>query len=238
MSETSGRSSGDPPAAEGLPATRDARAPSEARPLGPPEDMALVGRLLSRDELAFQGLIEQYHGRLLRLALAFVADRSVAEEVVQETWLAVLNGLPGFEGRSTLKTWIFRILTNRAKTRGTREARSVSFSSLTDDAAGEEPAVEPGRFTADGMWADPPRPWKKETPEDLLLRGEALAVVQRALAELPPGQRAVVTLRDIEGLSSEETCNALEISETNQRVLLHRGRAKLRRALERYQGRS
>lgn len=238
MSETNGRSSTDPHAGEGLPAIRSALAPSEARPLGPSEDMALVGRLLSCDESAFQGLIEQYHARLLRLALAFVADRSVAEEVVQDTWVAVLNGLPGFEGRSTLKTWIFRILTNRAKTRGTREARSVSFSSLMDDAAGEEPAVEPARFTADGMWADPPLPWKKETPEDLLLRGEALAVVQRALAELPPGQRAVVTLRDIEGLSSQETCNALEISETNQRVLLHRGRAKLRRALERYQGRS
>ena len=211
---------------------------SEAHPVNPSEDMALVGRLLSRDESAFRWLIEQYHGRLLRLALAFVADRSVAEEVVQETWVAVLNGLPRFEGRSSLKTWIFRILTNRAKTRGTREARSVSFSSLMDGAEGEEAAVEPARFTADGMWADPPRPWKKETPEDLLLRGETLAVVQRALAGLPAGQRAVVTLRDIEGLSSEEACNALEISETNQRVLLHRGRAKLRRALEQYLGRS
>jgi RNA polymerase sigma-70 factor (ECF subfamily) len=237
MNESSRRSSDSPPAG-GAPPVRGERAPAEAHPLAPSEDLALVRRLLSRDESAFQGLIEQYHGRLLRLALAFVADRSVAEEVVQETWLAVLNGLPRFEGRSTLKTWIFRILTNRAKTRGTREARSVSFSSLMDGAEGQEPAVEPARFTADGMWADPPRPWKEETPEDLLLRSEALAVAQRALAELPAGQRAVVTLRDIEGLSSEETCNTLEISETNQRVLLHRGRAKVRRALEQYLGRS
>ncbi len=190
--------------------------------------------MLAGDEQAFTALVRRYQGHLLRLALVFVANRETAEEVVQETWLGVLNGLPTFEGRSALKTWIFRILINRARTRGSREARSLPLASLNQPESEGEPAVDPARFGPDGMWADPPRPWREETPESLLLRGEAIASLQKAITELPPNLRAVVTLRDIEGLSSEDTCNALEISETNQRVLLHRARAKLRAALEKH----
>lgn len=198
------------------------------------EDPTLVDRLLAGDEPAFAALVERYHGRLVGLARAFVSDRGTAEEVAQETWLGVLNGLRAFEGRSSLKTWIFRILVNRAKTRGVLEARTIPFSSLADRDDGPEPAVDPARFTPAGRWADPPRLWNEDTPEDLLLREEAKALFERAIAELPPGQRAVITLRDIEGLESGEACNILEISETNQRVVLHRARSKVRRALEQY----
>lgn len=199
-----------------------------------PEDAALVKRLLKGDEAAFTGLVDQYHGRLLRLALGFVADRETAEEVVQDTWLAVLTGLPSFEGRSGLKTWIFSILTNRAKTRGRREKRSVPFSAFTNPDSEDEPAVSPSRFTPGGMWSAPPERWAEDTPERLLLRQETRALVDHAIAELPAAQRAVITLRDVEGLDSTEACNILEISETNQRVLLHRARAKIRTALEQY----
>lgn len=202
----------------------------------PAEDLALVRQLLDGEEAAFTGLVNRYHGALLRLALAFVSDRAVAEEVVQDTWLGVLNGLRSFEGRSTLKTWIFRILTNRAKTRGQREARSVPFSALAISESDDEPAVEPSRFTSAGMWAAPPGRWGEDTPEKLLLRREAMALVEKTIAELPAGQRAVIALRDVEGLDAAEVCNVLEVSETNQRVLLHRARSKVRAALERYLG--
>lgn len=203
-----------------------------------PEDLELVRRLLGGHEESFVALLGNYHGPLIRLALAFVGDRAVAEEVVQETWLAVLNGLRSFQGRSSLKTWIFAILTNKAKTRGWRERRTVPFSSLTDADAGEQPAVDPARFTARGMWATPPDRWGDDTPENLLLRQEARAQIEEAIAELPPSQRAVVTLRDVEGLDSAEVCNILDLSETNQRVLLHRGRSKLRAVLESYSANS
>lgn len=195
----------------------------------------LLTRLRAGDEPAFRTLVDRYHGSLLRLAQVFVHDRAVAEEVVQETWLGVITGLAGFEGRSTLKTWIFRILTNRAQTRGKREGRSQPFSSLGDPASEphSEPAVEPGRFNSRGMWAEPVATWG-ETPERLMLRREVGEFIDRALTELPSSQQVVVTLRDVEGLTPEEVCNILEISETNQRVLLHRGRSRLRRALERY----
>lgn len=214
--------------------TRAVSKPPPKRPGATPEDLALVDRLLAGDESAFTALVDLYHGRLIRLALVFVSDRAAAEEVVQETWLGVLGGLRNFEGRSALKTWIFRILTNRAKTRGVRDARFVSFSSLADPDAEGEPAVDPDRFTASGTWRQPPRPWTENTPERLLLRREAMAVLEEAIAGLPPNQRAVVTLRDVDGLDSGEVCDLLEISESNQRVLLHRGRTKLRRALARY----
>lgn len=203
-----------------------------------PEDLELVRRLLGGHEGSFVALLGNYHGPLIRLALAFVGDRAVAEEVVQETWLAVLNGLRSFQGRSSLKAWIFAILTNKAKTRGCRERRTVPFSSLMDADAGEQPAVDPARFTAGGMWATPPDRWGDDTPENLLLRQEARAHIEEAIAELPPTQRAVVTLRDVEGLDSAEVCNILDLSETNQRVLLHRGRSKLRAALETYVGKT
>lgn len=208
-----------------------------AEPTGtaPVEDVELVKRLLAGDEQAFLDLVQNLHGGLLRFAMTFVSDRSVAEEVVQETWLGVLNGLGSFEGRSALKTWIYRILSNRAKTRAVRERRVVSFSSLagSDDPV-DEPTVEPERFASSGHWADPPHPWSAETPETILLRGETRDLLKMAIEELPPNQRAVIALRDVEGMDPAEVCNILEISETNQRVLLHRARSKMRRALEQH----
>ncbi len=197
-------------------------------------DLALVAQLRARSPKAFSDLIDRYHGPLVRLALVFVPSRAVAEEVVQETWVGVLDGLDRFEGRSTLKTWIFRILTNRAKTRGIRENRTIPFSAFADQDGDHEPAVEAARFQASGMWGVPPRRWEEDTPEKLLMTQQAMQHLEVAVAELPPNQRAVVTLRDIDGLESDEVCNVLEISETNQRVLLHRARSKLRAALEEY----
>jgi RNA polymerase sigma-70 factor (ECF subfamily) len=198
------------------------------------EDQRLVERLLQRDEAAFETLVDGYHGALIRLAMVFVGDRAVAEEVVQDTWVGVLTGLRSFEGRSSLKTWIFSILTHKAKTRGVRERRSIAFSALADQDAPDDSAVDPDRFTPSGRWAVTPVSWDSHTPERLLLGHEGRAQVDRALADLPANQRAVVTLRDIEGLGSTDVCNVLGISETNQRVLLHRGRSRVRAALEHY----
>jgi RNA polymerase sigma-70 factor (ECF subfamily) len=206
----------------------------------PIEDLSLLARARDGDADAFASLVDRHSGGMLRVAMSHVPTRAVAEEVVQEAWLGVLEGLDRFEGRSSLKTWIYRILINRAISRGQRERRSVPFSSLAASEAAEpgEPAVDLSRFRPAGdphagHWADPPTPWD-EVPEDRLLSRETFAVVERALAELPPGQRDVVTLRDVQGWTSEEVRNALDLSETNQRVLLHRGRSKLRRALEGY----
>ena len=196
----------------------------------------LLERLRARDEHAFAELVREWSPSMLRLARMHTPSRAVAEEVVQEAWLGVLQGIDRFEGRSSLKTWVFRILVNRAMTRGSREARSVPFAALAaSEVAGDEPAVEPDRFARDGAWTSPPRRWQ-DSPELALRSAETLGVVRAAIAELPPMQRLVVTMRDLEGFGSEETCNALEISETNQRVLLHRGRAKVRAALERHFG--
>lgn len=155
---------------------------------------------------------------------------AVAEEVVQETWVAVLTGVERFEGRSSLKTWLFRILTNKAKTRGQRESRTLPFSAFAADGDEDATAVPVERFARGGAWATPPR----GVPEERLLAGETRARVRDAIATLPSNQRAVITLRDVEGLSAEEACNVLGVTETNQRVLLHRARAKVRAALERY----
>lgn len=199
------------------------------------DERGLVEALRRGDEAAFEQLVRMYHASLLRVARLYVSSRSVAEEVVQETWVGVLNGIARFEGRSSLKTWIFRILTNTAKTRGIREGRSVPFSSLQgEDLSG--PTVDPDRFLPSGhpiepgAWAAPPVP----LPEQALLADETLRIVEAAIEALPPAQRAVITLRDVEGWSSDEVRNALELTETNHRVLLHRARAKVRRALEEY----
>jgi RNA polymerase sigma-70 factor (ECF subfamily) len=194
-------------------------------------EAALVSRLRAGDESAFRSLIEMYHAMFVRVARMYVSTQAVAEEVAQEAWLAVLEGIDRFEGRSSLKTWLFRILTNRAKTRGIREGRSLPFSALEP----AEPSVESDRFHGGdhswpGHWAAPPRGF----PEERLLAAEAREVIDRAIAALPPTQRAVISLRDIEGWSAEEVCNALTLSETNQRVLLHRARSAVRAALERY----
>lgn len=196
----------------------------------------LLDALRAGQESAFAALVREYHASILRVARIYVSSPATAEEVAQETWLAVLNGLDRFEGRSSLKTWIFRILTNIARTRAQREARSLPFSSLGDETS--EPAVDADRFAlAGGRWAGHwksyPERWDT-LPEERLLGDEARASVERAIDGLPPTQRQVITLRDVEGWSSEEVCSALEISETNQRVLLHRARSKVRQALESY----
>jgi len=197
-----------------------------------PNDRELVQKLLAGDEAAFTLTVERYHAALQRLAMVFISDRAVAEEIVQETWLAVLKGLPSFEGRSSLKTWIFKILSNRAKTRAVRERRTIPFSSMGGADDEHEAAVDPSRFSPSGAWAQPPVLWNEDTPERLLMRGETLEVIGAAISRLPPNQQAVLTLRDIEGVDAAEVCNILGISETNQRVLLHRARTRLRGALE------
>jgi RNA polymerase sigma-70 factor (ECF subfamily) len=203
----------------------------------PLDESQLIEALRAGDEDAFAELTRTLHGSLVRVAQIYVSSRSVAEEVVQETWLAVLEGLDRFEGRSSLKTWIFRILANRAKTRAQRERRTIPFSALEPTRI-QEPALEPERFRgADdprwpGHWALPPQAW----PDEKLLSGETREKLSEAIEALPGSQRAVISLRDVEGWSPEEVCNALEISETNQRVLLHRARSKVRKALEGYLG--
>jgi RNA polymerase sigma-70 factor (ECF subfamily) len=184
------------------------------------------------DEQAFAELIDRYHRPMLRLAQVFVPNRAIAEEVVQETWLGVISGLAGFEGHSTLKTWIFRILTNRAKTRGVREKRTVPFSDLGEDDGPNEATVDVARFKPNGMWGVPPRRWEDDTPDRLAMNRQAISELENAIAALPANQRVVLTLRDVEGLDSAEVCNVLGISETNQRVLLHRARSRMRAMLE------
>src|SRR5437016_12442519 len=197
------------------------------------EERRLVDALRAGDESAFTRLVEEYGPAMLRVARMFVSSRAVAEEVVQEAWVGVLKGIGRFEGRSSLKTWIFRILTNTAKTRAQREGRSVPFSALASAATDGE-AVDPERFLGDGErfaghWGAPPRRWG---PEERLVSAEAQEVIDAAIATLPPAQAAVITMRDVEGLDAEEVCNALDLTETNQRVLLHRARSKVRQALE------
>jgi RNA polymerase sigma-70 factor (ECF subfamily) len=204
-----------------------------------PEDLHLVDALRAGDESAFMMLVERLQPQMLRIARTYTPTRAVAEEVVQEAWLGVLKGLDRFEGRSSLRTWIFRILVNTAKTRGERERRSVPFSSVWA-VEGDEPAVEPGRFLPQGQrsvghWADAPTTWEG-MPEDRLVSKETLERIGAAMEGLPPSQREVMRMRDVLGWTSPEVCNALGITETNQRVLLHRARAKVRRALDSYLG--
>jgi RNA polymerase sigma-70 factor (ECF subfamily) len=200
-------------------------------------DGELVEALRNRDEAAFMALVDRYHQSLVRLAMSFVSTRAAAEDVAQETWLGVLNGIDRFEARSSLKTWLFRILVNRAKTRGVRDSRCVPFSSLASAAEEDEsPSVEPERFQGDehrwaGHWSAPPQAW---SGEERALARETREVIRQAIDRLPPAQRAVISLRDVEGLDSEEVCALLGLSDGNQRVLLHRARTKVRRALEDY----
>jgi RNA polymerase sigma-70 factor, ECF subfamily len=200
-----------------------------------PDETKLIEALRAGDEDAFRELVRMYNSSLLRVARIYVPTQTLAEEVVAETWLAVLEGLDRFEGRSTLKTWIFRILANRAKTRAVRERRTLPLSAFEPERI-QEPALGPDRFREwddprwPGHWAVPPTPW----PEDRLLTGETRDKLAEAIDALPGTQRAVISLRDIEGWSAEEVCNALGLTETNQRVLLHRARAKVRKALEDY----
>jgi RNA polymerase sigma-70 factor (ECF subfamily) len=201
------------------------------------DDSELIAALRRGDERAFAALIDAYNPSLVRVAMSYVPSRAVAEEVVQETWLGVLQGIGRFEGRSSLKTWIYRILTNKAITRGARERRVVPFCSLSaddDEVFDADRFFDPEHDRYAGHWQLGPTPW--ETPEEELLSGEAREVIISAIEQLPPSQRVVISLRDIDGWPSEEVCDALELSEGNQRVLLHRARTKVRAALERYHG--
>lgn len=189
------------------------------------DESDLLARLQAGNEDAFVALVDLYHPSLLRFAEGFVRNRAVAEEVVQDAWLGVVKGIEKFEGRSSLKTWLFRIVGNRARTAGVREHRHEPVGSI------DAPAVSPARFGAGGHWIDPPAPWT----DDADARIDAQRTLQRLgewLDQLPEAQRQVVLMRDIEGLSSEEVCSVLDIGESNQRVLLHRGRSKLRALLE------
>jgi RNA polymerase sigma-70 factor, ECF subfamily len=202
------------------------------------EERKLVEALRRGDEEAFMTLIARYHNAMIRLAMLYVRDRAVAEEVVQETWLDVLPAIHHFEERASLKTWLFRILSNGAKTRGQREGRTVAIA--WEEGEGDEQAVSPDRFLPAGSeyaghWIATAKPvhWG-ESVEEQLASDETRRYIQEVIASLPAGPREVITLRDVEGWSSEEVCNVLGISETNQRVLLHRARSKVRRALEQY----
>jgi RNA polymerase sigma-70 factor (ECF subfamily) len=191
------------------------------------QDPRLLERLRAGDEAAFEALVTKHDRALRRLASTFVRTPAAADDVVQETWLAVIRGLDGFEGRSSLTTWIFRILVNRARTRAVREARSVPFSAVADE---HDPAVDPAAFGTDGRWRSAPARLDAD-PETSLLNVELRQHLLRAIDELPAAQRAVITLRDLVGLGSDDVCSLLEITDGNQRVLLHRARAHVRTAL-------
>ncbi len=194
-------------------------------------ERALVQALAAGDERAFNEVVGRYHRSLVRLARNYVRSEAVAEEVAQDAWCAVVTGIERFEGRSSFKTWLFSIVVNKARTRGERERRSTPMSAFATPDEDEAPPAIEDRFAADGHWSTPPRPWAD--PERRATSLELRAELREALNELPERQRLVVTLRDVEGLEAEEVCRLLDLSAGNERVLLHRGRARLRAALER-----
>ena len=199
-------------------------------------DAAVVARLLQGDETTFMMLVDQHQPAMLRLAQMYVSSRAVAEEAVQEAWIGILKGLPTFEARSSLRTWMYKIVTNVAKTRGVREGRSLPFSALSRD--DDADPIDPSWFQGPddpfpGGWRTFPDDWRG-IPEDRLLGRETLDHISRALDAMPAMQAEVVRLRDVLGWSSDEVCNALDLTETNQRVLLHRGRSRIRRDLDTY----
>jgi len=210
-------------------------APTSADTPSADRDAPLLAALRAGDEQAFTTLVTRYHASLKRVARAYVSTDAVAEEVVQDTWLAVIAGIDRFQERASIKTWLFHILANKAKTRGKRERRIVPFASIAR--ADDEPTVPPERFQGEsdawpGHWAVPPRPW--EDPERRLQSLEARDRLRTAIGALPDPQQAVLTLRDIEGLDAQEVCELLDLSPGNQRVILHRARARVRIELERY----
>ena len=199
-------------------------------------DLEMIQSLLDGDEMTFMSLVDQHQSTMLRIAQMYVSSRAVAEEVVQEAWIGILKGLSTFEGRASLRTWMYRIVTNLAKTRGVREGRTLPFSALSGDS--DDDPVDPAWFqgSADrfpGGWRSFPDDWRG-IPEDRLIGSETLDHITLAMESMPPMQAEVVRLRDVLGWSSEEVCNALELTETNQRVLLHRGRSRIRRDLDGY----
>lgn len=220
-----------------MPTTAQHGGTETARPLPETADgeAELLAAVRRGEEAAFSTLVRRHHASMVRVARMYVASAAAAEEVAQEAWLGVLQGIAAFQGRSSLKGWIFSIVSNCARTRGARDRRMVPLSALSEE-DGEGPSVEPDRFLDEGHprwaghWSQPPEPWRADAVESR----ETMAAVTAAIEELPPMQRAVMTMRDVEGLDSDEACRILAISEANQRVLLHRARSKVRRALERY----
>jgi len=202
------------------------KAPSGARQV---DETALLERLRRGDEVAFRQLFRTHHASMLAFARTFLRDANAAEEAVQDTWIAVMVGVAKFEGRSSLKSWIFAIIANKARTKARREGRMMPFSSF---GTADEPAVDPERFTPEGSWDSPPGLWSDISAERIVAGRELLAHVRAILETLPSTQQTVVTLRDIEGLDAPEVCQILDISEANQRILLHRGRSRIRQAIE------
>jgi RNA polymerase sigma-70 factor (ECF subfamily) len=205
----------------------------------PTDERALIESIRAGDDRAFAALVDEYSPSLLGVAMNHVRSRAVAEEVVQETWVGVIRGLDRFEGRSSFRSWIFAILRNTAISKGEREQRTIPMSSLGADTEDEELGLDPDRFLGPdqdlpGHWAFGPTKWP--LPDEGLLAGETREVIADAINDLPPTQRAVITLRDVEGWDSEEVCEMLEISAGNQRVLLHRARSRVRAAIESYFG--
>jgi RNA polymerase sigma-70 factor, ECF subfamily len=199
------------------------------------EDL-LISRLRRGDEGAFDELVTQHHSALIRMAMGYVADREVAEEVVQDTWMAVIESLNRFEGRSSLRTWICGILIHKAKDRGVREKRHTTFSAFESYDDDNDEAVDPSRFQQTGEWAGhwafPPQPWDDQTPEKLLASQQAVNAMQRAIEALPATLKEVLILRDVEGVDAKEVCEMLKITETNLYVRLHRARERVRAAVE------
>lgn len=201
-------------------------------------EVALLARLRQGDEGAFDELVTRHHSALSRMAMGYVADREVAEEVVQDTWMGVIEGLGRFEGRSSLRTWIFGIMIHKAKDRGVREKRHTTFSSFESVDDGGHETVDPSRFHQSGEWAGhwafPPQPWDDQTPEKLLASQQAVNAMNRAIDALPRTLKDVLILRDVEGVDAKEVCDMLKITETNLYVRLHRARERVRQAVETY----
>ena len=202
------------------------------------EEAAFLVRLRQGDEGAFDGLVTRHHSALIRMAMGYVADREVAEEVVQDTWMAVIEGLDRFQGRSSLRTWIFGIMIHKAKDRGVREKRHTTFSSFESGDDDSDETIDPSRFHQSGEWAGhwafPPQPWDDQTPEKLLASQQAVNAMNKAIEALPRTLKDVLILRDVEGVDAKEACEILKISETNLYVRLHRARERVRQAVEAY----
>ncbi len=210
-----------------------------ARPPAPPSEFdapEFLDALRAGENRAYRALIRRFHGSLVGVASSIIGSRAQAEEVVQDTWLAVFNNIGRFEGRSSLASWLFTIVLNRARSRISRESRTVALPAILDGIQGEERAVPHNQFLADGHWVDPPRLWDELNPEREIGGRQLWAHVQDIIQTLPAGQKAVIILRDIEDRTAEEACALLEISPENQRVLLHRARGRIRRAIDELTG--
>ncbi|MGD8569966.1 MAG: RNA polymerase sigma factor [Gammaproteobacteria bacterium] len=195
-----------------------------------PTDDELIPKLLDNDETAYKQVVRAYHGIMVHVARSIVGD-AIADEVAQEAWVAVLRALPKFERRSSLKTWILRITSNCAKSRLRHESRTVNFDDIANDGT---PMISDKHFDSTGHWASPPSVWHADTPDSLLSGSQLQDHIDKALKELPAPQKAVITLRDIQGLDMETICKILEVSESNGRVLLHRARSRIREVIDTY----